>query len=154
MKKTIIAVTVLCSVLACGKDEFETKPQIKVLSVSNEVVEKPVSGQGSTTVVLEFTDKEGDVDSSLIFVRERLNRKNLVRVQSEKFIVPEFPDKSKGEIQLLLTSSLHLSRSFTGIGIPGTGGQLEPDTLKLSFVLADKKGNRSDTASTTIVVIR
>jgi len=139
---------------SCGKDEFQTKPQIKIISVSSNVLPKPSSGETyATTVLLHFTDKEGDVDSSLVFVRERLNVRNTVTLKSTQFTVPQFPNQSEGEIAVTLTNN-QLSQGFTEINIPGTGGQVEADTMKVSFVLADKKGNRSDTASTTIIVIR
>ncbi len=154
MKKILAFVLVVTILAACGKDEFQTKPQIKIISVSSEVLPKPSSGETYfTTITLRFTDKEGDVDSSLIFIRERLNRRNTVPVASAKFTVPEFPSQSEGEIAVNLNNN-QLSQGFTEINIPGTGGQVEADTMKVSFVLADKKGNRSDTASTTIVVIR
>lgn len=154
MKKIITFAVALTLLTACERDEFQTKPQIKIISVSNEVVPKPSPNPTSTTILFSFTDKEGDVDSSLVFIRQRLNFKNIVPVQSEKFTVPEFPDNKEGEIEVILNSTRHLSRGFIPIRIPGTGSENEPDTMKLSFVLADKKGNRSDTASTTVIVIR
>ena len=154
MKKLLLLLTVVVAAAACDKDQFQTKPQIKIISVSNEVVPKPTTGPTYTSVLLEFTDKEGDVDSSIVFARQRLNKRNVTPIQSEKFTVPEFPDKQKGEIELLLSGTINLSKNFTALRIPGTADTFEPDTLKLSFVLADKKGNRSDTASTTVIVIR
>ena len=154
MKKLLLLLAVIVTVIACDKDEFQTKPQIKIISVSNAVLPKPTTGPTYTTVLLEFTDKEGDVDSSIVFARQRLNRRNVTPIQSEKFIVPEFPDKQRGEIELTLSGTIQLSKNFTPLRIPGTADQFEPDTIRLSFVLADKKGNRSDTASTTVEVIR
>jgi hypothetical protein len=104
--------------------------------------------------LLGFTDKEGDVDSSLIFIRQRLNRRNTTAVASQKFTVPDFPNKSEGEIEVLLNSTTQLSRGFNALRIPGTGNVNEPDTMKLSFVLADKAGHRSDTVATTVIVMR
>ena len=154
MQKLLLLFAVIVTAAACDKDEFQTKPQIKIISVSNAVLPKPSTGPTYTTILLGFTDKEGDVDSSLVFARQRLNSRNSTPVQSEKFTVPEFPDKQKGEIEVTLSGTIQLSKNFTALRIPGTADQFEPDTIKVSFVLADKKGNRSDTASTTVVVIR
>jgi hypothetical protein len=154
MKNVIMLLSGVILLAACKKDKFETKPQIKIISVSNEVVPRPNPNPTFTSILLGFTDKEGDVDSSLIFIRQRLNRRNTTPVASEKYTVPEFPNKSEGEIEVILNSSTQLSRLFNPLRIPGSGNVNEPDTMKLSFVLADKKGNRSDTASTIVYVIR
>ena len=154
MKKLSAIALFLFLLAACSKDKFESKPQIKIISVSNEVVPRPSPNPTSTTITLGFADKEGDIDSSLIFIRQRLNRRNTTMIASQKFTVPEFPNKMEGEIQLVLNSTTQLSRGFNAIRIPGSGTLNEPDTMKLSFVLADKKGNRSDTVSTTVFVLR
>ena len=154
MEKLLLLFAVILTVTACDKDEFETKPQIKIISVSNETLPRPSTGPTYTTILLGFTDKEGDVDSSIVFARQRLNKRSTVPIQSEKFIVPEFPDKRQGEIELTLSGTIHLSKNFTALRIPGTADQFEPDTIRVSFVLADKKGNRSDSVSTTVYVLR
>jgi hypothetical protein len=154
MEKLLLLFAVILTVTACDKDEFETKPQIKIISVSNATLPRPSTGPTFSTFLLEFTDKEGDVDSSIVVARQRLNARSTTQVQSEKFIVPEFPDKRQGEIELTLSGTIHLSKNFTALRIPGTADQFEPDTIRVSFVLADKKGNRSDTASTTVYVLR
>jgi hypothetical protein len=154
MKQLLAFSVIVLLAAACSKDKFGTKPQIRVISVSNEVVPKPNPNPTYTSILLGFTDKEGDVDSSLILVRQRLNRRNTTPGASQKFTVPEFPNKSEGEIEILLSSTTQLSRGFTPLRIPGTGNVNEPDTMKLSFVLADKAGNRSDTVATTVIVMR
>ena len=70
--KRIIAITLLAAVIvACNKDKFQTKPQIKIKSVTPNIV--PVNG--TLSVILQFTDKQGDVSDSIIVVRERTNQK-------------------------------------------------------------------------------
>ncbi len=108
----------------------------------------------SLTVTFEFTDKEGDVDSALFLVRRRLNVKGDTTKNAERFTIPSFPDKNQGEIQVTLSNSGYLSRGIQSIRIPGSGTDSEPDTMKLSFFLADQKGNRSDTAVANVIVIR
>jgi hypothetical protein len=154
MKQLLAVYLIVLAAAACSKDKFGTKPQIKLISVSNEVVPKPNPSPTYTSILLGFTDKEGDVDSSLVFIRRRLNRRNTTAVASQKFTVPDFPNKSEGEIEILLNSTTQLSRGFNAIRIPGTGNVNEPDTMRLSFVLADKAGNRSDTVGTTVIVMR
>lgn len=155
MKKVVLAsVTVIGMLLACNKDKFQTKPRIVVKSVDPSNV--PI--QGSTLVTLEFFDKEGDVDSVVTMKRSRLNRDVrplLSNLDSFDFRIPQFPDKSQGEIEIRLEADRHLKMARTLRPIPGTTPQqYEPDTVLFKFVLKDKAKNVSDTVSTTIVVQR
>lgn len=154
--KKIIAFGLLATVmLACNKDKFQTKPQIKIKSVTPDIV--PVNG--TLSVILEFTDKEGDVSDSIIVVRERTNQKSPITPAIIKTPIPSFPNTSEGEIQVFMpyqTSQTALIAGIPAIPIPGTGNppEKEPDTLNLKFVVRDKAGNKSDTALTSVIVIR
>jgi len=150
MKKITSIAILLMVLIACSKNKFESKPSLKVTSLNKEVVPKG----DSLTVTFEFTDKEGDVDSALFLVRRRLNVKGDTTKSPERFTIPSFPDKNQGEIQVTLSNSGFLSRGIQSIRIPGSGTDSEPDTMKLSFFLADQKGNRSDTAVANVIVIR
>src|SRR6476620_4398060 len=154
--KRIIAFTLLAAVIiACNKDKFQTKPQIKIKSVTPDVV--PVNG--TLSVILQFTDKEGDVSDSIIVVRERTNQKSPIIPALIKTPIPSFPSTTEGEIQVFMpyqTSQTALIACIPAIPIPGTGNppEKEPDTLSLKFVVRDKAGNKSDTAQTSVIVIR
>jgi hypothetical protein len=158
--KKIIAITLLAGiVVACSKDKFQTKPQLKVKEQSTEIV--PVNGNLSVT--LEWTDKEGDVNDTLFITRQRVNAKGRV-VFADSLPLPTFPGGTQGEIQVdfpyTLSSSGDARTSLTAgilpIGIPGTGTppRKENDTLDLKFVLKDKGKNRSDTAVARVLVMR
>jgi hypothetical protein len=152
MKKFLVAFTLLMLLIACDKDKFETKPQIKIVSVNRDVVEK----NGSLQFLLEFTDKEGDVDDSLFVIRQRLNKRGPVTLFPSPYGVPEFPNQSKGEIQVTLAYSEGLTFGISPLRIPGSNpAEFEPDTMRFKFVLKDKARNVSDTAtSKNIIVIR
>lgn len=152
MKKFLIAFASLIILNACDKDKFETKPQIKIVSVNRDVVEK----NGSLQFLLEFTDKEGDVDDSLFVIRQRLNRRSPFTSRPSPYGVPEFPNQSKGEIQVTLAYNEGITFGISPLRIPGTNPeQFQPDTMRFKFVLKDKAGNVSDTAtSKEIIVIR
>ncbi len=92
--KSILSISVLfILLLSCGKDKFETKPQIKIVSVTD----KHVPFNGGLDVTLEFTDKEGDVNDSLFIIRERLNRRGPLVRTALPYKIPTFPNTSKGE---------------------------------------------------------
>lgn len=137
--------------LACDKDKFETKPQIEIKSTNTDIV--PLNG--NLTLNLTVTDKEGDVDDSLIIVRERLNRRaQAPRTRRIDYKIPDFPDKSSVELEVFLAGPTALTLSSPAINIPGQQGKFEPDTLRLKFVARDKAKNTSDTATRDVIVIR
>lgn len=149
MKRIFVFCSLAAIIIACSKDKFQTKPQIRIKSVSSEIV-PPNSG---LRVTLEFTDKEGDVSDSIFWVRQRLNKKSQDTIAAARPI-PSFPNTSKGEIEVNFAYAFDLTSALPAISIPGTGSQKEPDTLRLKFVVKDKAGNKSDTASTDVIVIR
>lgn len=141
MKATsLLIISSLFLVIACEKNDFETKPKITIKSV-NKLVE-----QGQPFIVdIEFTDKEGDVSDSLFIVKQRLNKndpKKERRIFDYK--IPNFPNTSKGQITFSI--SYTDLNNIEDIRIPGTNpSRSEPDTLTFKFVVKDKGGNFSDT---------
>jgi hypothetical protein len=137
-------------VLACGKDKLETKPSIKIKSMSGNIV--PVNG--SLEIVLEFNDKEGDVDDSLFVRRLRLNTLGAIRgerlIDSFYLMVPAFNKKSTGEIILNLKYNFHLKDA---IEAPKVNGVEVADSIMFRFALQDKGGNTSDTLNTEQIVV-
>jgi hypothetical protein len=87
-------------------------------------------------------------------VRRRLNVKGDTTKNVQRFDIPRFPDKNEGEFELTLSNAGFLSQGISPIRIPGSGIDNEPDTMKLSFFVADQKGNRSDTAVANVIVNR
>jgi hypothetical protein len=148
MKITYSALAFLIVFFACSKDDFETKPKISIKSVGSEYV--PLGG--SLNVRVEFRDKEGDVDDSLIVVRERLNVNSFVEPLELKYDIPEFPDKSKGEFEITIPYATGLTVTLNPIKIPGTERN-EDDTLRLKFLVKDRQKNTSDTAIINRVIV-
>ena len=129
-------------IVACGKDKFQTKPQIEIKSIYGQILPLNAVMQ----IQMSFTDKEGDIGGGkLVYSFQRLNKRPLPTgisyLDSIQVDVPKFPSKSLGEMQLNLKySDLHKS-------------SIENDTLKLRFVATDKAGHRSDTLITDRLVI-
>ena len=151
MKKLLIAGFVLIVLLACNKDKFQTKPQIKLKSLSSTVV--PVNG--GLNITLSYTDKEGDISDTLFIKKERLNKTVVPTTRdSIAYKIPDFPNYDKGEIGLALNYQFDLVSAQTPPPIPGTNpSQPQPDTLNIKIWIHDKAGNVSDTVSTGQVVI-
>ena len=151
MKAFLVVVMVVMILIACDKDKFQTKPQIEIKSFNTDVVPR----NGSLVVNLTVTDKEGDVDDSVVVIRERLNERALPPTSRIlKYKIPEFPDRSKIDMEVLLDGATALTLQSSPIAIPGQQGVFEPDTLNLRFFVIDKQKNVSDTVDRGVIVIR
>ena len=143
MQKPVIFLAALVLVLAaCGKNKYNTKPYIALKSVSSTSV--PPGGQ--LQIVLEFTDKEGDISDSIFVEKLRINEipSPVHPVNTFGFPVPAYSKKQEGEVVVTLDYSLHL----TGALNPPTQGNppvAVPDTMVYKFSLRDLGGNISDT---------
>ena len=141
--RILLAVIIIFGMIACGKDKFETKPQLEYLSRNTDVVEvsQPLR------LNIEFRDKEGDVSDTLFIVRQRLNKKGPVQLPASFYMIPDFPKTDKGEFEITLDYSQHLTSALTAIPIPGSGNpsKKEVDTLRIKIVARDLGGNKSDT---------
>ncbi len=150
MKKGLLALAALVViVIACNKDNYQTKPSLKLKSLSGEnlAVNSPLY------VVFEFTDKEGDVNDTLYVRKLRLNKRVVPTLRdSFRLKVPDFPKNSKGTISFQMDYQNYLISAQN----PPTSGnppKAEPDTLIMKFVLKDKAGNVSDTVTTGQIII-
>lgn len=71
---TVITIVIIFAFIACKRDKFETRPQIKLKSINSTVI---AVGE-SLVVQLEYTDKQGDLgQDTLMSIRRRLNRRPL-----------------------------------------------------------------------------
>ncbi|MDB5196585.1 MAG: hypothetical protein JWP88_956 [Flaviaesturariibacter sp.] len=135
MKYFLSIVVVLMLVIACKKDKVATTPKLSLKSISNNrlALREPLS------LILGFTDKEGDLDS-LYMIRQRLNKKGPLSING-RLPLPATSKETEGEIGLRLDYDGDLLVGITPIG----SSNFDPDTLRLKFVLLDKKKNKSDT---------
>jgi len=151
MKKNLIVILVLSTAfIACGKNSYETKPEIKVKSTNGNVI--PAVGDAVLVTTFEFTDKEGDLgQGELTYFLELLNKRSLVnpgsKYQPITVPVPEFPDKSKGEMEL------RLQRSNIYLDIVAPPNQDKNDTIIVRAWVKDRAGNVSDTARSEKIIL-
>ena len=137
-----LALIIVFGMIACDKDKFQSVPQLKLKSMSPEVV--PVNG--TLRLNIEYTDKEGDVSDSLFIVRQRLNVRGPVQLPQSPYDVPDFPHTDKGEFEVSLAYQAGLIFGLPPLRIPGSNPvKNEIDTLRLKIVAKDKAGNKSDT---------
>jgi hypothetical protein len=152
--KFSLVVVALCGLflIACDKDKFQTKPTISLKSNTGTYI--PLNAGFQFT--LEATDKEGDVQDSVIIIKRRLNKRVVPTLRDTiRYPFPEFPKTTKIEVDVYLDYQTIISALNPPV-IPGSNPpQREPDTLVLRLAVRDRAGNTSDTIeSPTIYVFR
>ncbi|MEO7983989.1 MAG: hypothetical protein ABI688_07900 [Bacteroidota bacterium] len=147
-----VTVTLVLLAVACGKDKFQTKPTISVKSINSDFV--PLNG--TFIITLDCTDKEGDVQDSVIIIKKRLNKRVVATIRDTiRYKFPAFPKNTRTQVQATLDYQSILSAQSPPF-IPGSSpAQREVDTLILRLAVRDNAGNTSDTISSpTIYVYR
>lgn len=153
MKTSIVfAVVLIFTIFACSKDKFQTVPSLRFKSKNTDVV--PMNG--TLRVVLEFTDKEGDVTDSIWVKKQRLNVKVVPTIRDSILIkIPDYPEKNKGEFEIVLSHQSILSAVNPPDVVPATNPPSKvPDTLNVKFAVRDKAGHTSDSVSIGTIVVR
>lgn len=141
MTKRLIALCIVCTIFSCGKETFQSKPQLRIKSISGNVV--PV---GSDLVIkMRLTDKEGDFKDT-IWVKKattRCSQSNFIDSFLYR-IPPETPRSNNfdGEVQVTFAYAIELQPRCN-----------RNDTATFSFWMKDNKGNKSDTVKTAPIII-
>lgn len=152
MRYFLLMATVFLLVAACSKDKFQSVPSLKIKSTSNKQV--PVNG--SLQVILEYTDKEGDLSDTIFIKKTRLNKRVVATVTSRDslaYALPSFPNSTKGDVVVTL-NYIALQSAQNPPNIPGSNPVMkEPDTLRLRFVIQDKARHRSDSVFLNDVIV-
>lgn len=153
MKQLFAFSMLLVLLAACSKDKFETKPQLKLISVSSDVVE----ANGDFKVIIEYTDKEGDVSDTMYVTKQRLNARKVNRTLFDTLVlsIPQFPKTPKGQFEVTLPyQGGMISAEVPPRRNPGVEpAEYEPDTLSVKFLVKDKGNNKSDSIIINPVVV-
>jgi hypothetical protein len=147
MRLIYVMGAVLLFAAGCKKDNFTTKPQLKIKSINFA----EITGSQTLIFTIRITDKEGDFTSYFGVSTKTPNCPASDFIDSTIFKIPEDFITSKnndGEIELALTKSQRHSNLC-----PGTGSTFKTDTTVFSFWTKDKAGNTSDTVRSEPVII-
>jgi len=147
MRLILATLLLLLFVVSCTKDNFTTKPQLKIESVNSNVI----TGDQTLEFKIRLTDKEGDFSQFFGISASTPNCPASDFSDSTIFQIPQdFIDSKQndGDIVLDLTKSQRHSNLCNGPG----GGFLS-DTTVFSFWTKDKAGNLSDTVRSEPIII-
>jgi hypothetical protein len=151
MKFILSLLTVfVVTVVACNKDKFQTKPTISIKSMNTDFV--PLNGD--LVITLECTDKEGDVQDSVIIIKKRLNKRVVPTLRDTlRYKFPTFPISQRTDVIADLDYQSILSAQNPP-NIPGTNPpQKERDTLILRMAVRDNAGHTSDTITSKQIIV-
>jgi hypothetical protein len=141
MKQSLLIGLLVLFVISCGKDKFQSKPQLTLKSVSSNFI--PVGFD--LQVNMRLTDQEGDF-SNVIFVQKLTTRcPNSNFVDSLLYHIPnDVPRTSNFDAEIIVTFKypLALQPQCT-----------QPDTAVFSFWMKDAANNISDTVHTPPIII-
>jgi len=143
MKRILVVFIALVVVaVACNKDKFQTKPTISVKSINTDFI--PLNG--TFLITLDCTDREGDVQDSVIIIKRRLNQRVVTTVRDTlRYKFPVFPTSTRTQVQVTLDYQSILSAISPPV-IPGSNPpRREEDTLILRMAVRDNAGHTSDT---------
>lgn len=148
MKRVLIYCLFVVAIAACSKDKFKTVPQVTIESFGPQEVRKGQIIQLRVTV----TDKEGDLQDSIIIVRKRFNGTTLLSTDSSirsSLAALGVPVKQKIEIQYFLPYGELLAnyKEFQNL-------ESVDRNFKMGIIVRDKEGNRSEYVETEAIVLK
>jgi hypothetical protein len=149
MKKLLYIATGLIVMTSCGKDKFESKPQIEIESYNT----KELSPNSDLKISVKYTDKEGDLAKGDIFIN--IERLNVIPIppgcqgcdapDTLRYKIASFPLNPEGSILITLP---YANQFFHLKEHPSIN-----DTIRFKFAVTDLAGNKSDTAISDPIVI-
>lgn len=141
MTKYYLTILLILILSACGKETFQSKPVLKIKSVSSTHV--PVGSDFQVT--MRLTDKEGDFSDTLWIMKSttkcalsNFSDSTLYRIPTETPRVKNFD----GEVLVSFSYAIELQPRCA-----------RNDTAVFSFWIKDQAGNISDTVKTAPIII-
>jgi hypothetical protein len=139
MRSIFIAFVIVFALAACSKDQFKTVPTVRIDSITPSEANNGDIIQVNATV----TDKEGDLQDSVIVVRKKYNGSTLLSVDSTARVSLKglgTPIKDKIELRI----SISYGKLIPEYAI---FQDLERDfdrQFAVGLIVIDNAGNRSD----------
>jgi hypothetical protein len=149
MKRILIVSVLAVALAACSKDNFKTVPTVKIESIGPSEVTNGDIIQLLATV----TDKEGDLQDSVIVVRKKFNGATLLSVDSSARVSLQglgSPVKDKIELRISISYGKLLPEY-------ALFQDLERDfdrNFSVGLIVRDNAGNRSEYVESDQIVLK
>src|SRR5438128_10832259 len=110
--KVLLTIMLTAVFAACSKNEYNTKPTLKIESVSTNVVQV-----GETlTFDIKVTDKEGDVTDSFYIKKVRINKRARPTLRDSFALkIPNAPNTSNGTVRVELDYQNYLLSAISAV---------------------------------------
>ncbi|HEV7622133.1 MAG TPA: hypothetical protein VGO09_10380 [Flavisolibacter sp.] len=148
MKKIAVFCFLLVTIIACSKNKFKTQPQVQITSFGPSV-----ANVGQTiTLKAKVTDKEGDLQDSVLLVKKLYNitTSSLLSSDTIRFSLKNFGSPIQSEIELQCVINY-------GQLVDGTiyiGQESADRNLSIGIIVFDNAGNKSDYVETNKIVLK
>ena len=133
----IVTAAFLFVFVACSKDKFTTIPQLKIKSITPNVVRSGdvISVKGS------YTDQEGDLDSIFLVYKWYNGSASALAFDTQRYTFESLkvPNKTK-DADIEITLEYQTNR----LNIPILSAVPRDTTATFGLVIKDKAGNRSE----------
>lgn len=147
MKQKILFFPIVLLILAsCGKSKFQTVPQIKIKSLTPDVVVKG----NIITLKARVTDNDGDLQDSLLITYNRFNNGSLLTSDTLRTsLAPlDFPDSRDIEVQVQFIYG-QLTPPYYFLNSEST------DTnVSFGLIVQDRAGHRSDYVESKQILLK
>jgi hypothetical protein len=148
IKKILFSVIIAGALTACSKDKFKTVPQVKIESFGPEEVRVGDEIQLRATV----TDKEGDLQDSVIVVRKRYSGSDVLTTDSIRVSLRGLSSPVKDKIELFIT--FLYGRLDPGRVITQDLEYNFDRDFAVGLVVLDNQGNRSEYVESNRIVLK
>jgi hypothetical protein len=146
MKRIFVSIVLAALLLACSKDKFKTEPQVEIKSFGPEEVRK---GE-LFTLRVEVTDKEGDVQDSVLLVRKRYNAGVALPADTLRYTIKDFHAPIKTRIEISAEFSYGELRDNYIFQNP----EVKDTEITIGIIVRDRAGNRSNYAESDKILLK
>lgn len=147
MKKILLIATLAFTLASCDKDKFETVPKVEITSFGPSEVVKGNLIKLFATV----TDKEGDVQDSVVVARKIFNGNTLLTVDTVRSNLEALNVPSRQTIEIEIT---YLYGELRPELAPIQNGVNVDRNYALGIYVKDKAGNRSQYVESDKIVLK
>ena len=146
MKRIFVSIVLASVLFACSKDKFKTEPQVEIKSFGPDEVHK---GE-LFTLRVEVTDKEGDVQDSVLLVRKRYNAGVALPADTLRYTIKDFHAPIKTRIEISAEFSYGELRDNYIFQNP----EVKDTEVSIGIIVRDRAGNRSNYAESHKILLK
>lgn len=148
MKKVLFVSAIALVLAACSKDKFQTVPQVTIESITPD----QVFNRGIIQMVASVTDKEGDLQDSVLVVRKKYNGAILLTNDTTRVSIKGLGSPQKDKLELRITISYGQQYPEYAI-FQGLEYDFDRE-FTVGLVVKDNAGNRSEYAESKRITLK